>query len=151
MTKAEMRKECRAYAQKFIDIQREEFKRLGVLGDWDHPYLTMNYEYEGLTAAELAKFAKNGGLYRGKKPVHWCSSCVTALAEAEVEYADHTSHSVFVKFALLDDVSAAIPALSGKQASVVIWTTTPGPCRPTWPSPCTPSSTMWRWKPSRAF
>ena len=125
MTKAEMRKECRAYAQKFIDIQREEFKRLGVLGDWDNPYLTMNYEYEGLTAAELAKFAKNGGLYRGKKPVHWCSSCVTALAEAEVEYADHSSHSVFVKFALTDDVSAAIPALAGKQAFVVIWTTTP--------------------------
>ncbi len=125
MTKAEMRKECRAYARKFIDIQREEFKRLGVLGDWDNPYLTMNYEYEGLTAAELAKFAKNGGLYRGKKPVHWCSSCVTALAEAEVEYADHTSHSVFVKFALADDISAVIPALSGKQAFVVIWTTTP--------------------------
>jgi len=125
MTKAEMRKECRVYAKKFIDIQREEFKRLGVLGDWDNPYLTMNYEYEGLTAAELAKFAKNGGLYRGKKPVHWCSSCVTALAEAEVEYADHTSHSVFVKFALTDDVSAAIPALAGKQAFVVIWTTTP--------------------------
>ncbi len=125
MTKAEMRKECRIYAQKFIDIQREEFKRLGVLGDWENPYLTMNYEYEGLTAAELARFAKNGGLYRGKKPVHWCSSCVTALAEAEVEYADHTSHSVFVKFALADDLSAAIPALAGKQAYVVIWTTTP--------------------------
>lgn len=125
MTKAEMRKECRAYAQKFIDIQREEFKRLGILGEWDQPYLTMNYEYEGLTAAELATFAKNGGLYRGKKPVHWCSSCVTALAEAEVEYADHTSRSVFVKFALVDDVSSAIPALAGKQAFVVIWTTTP--------------------------
>jgi isoleucyl-tRNA synthetase len=125
MSKSEMRKECRAYAKKFIDIQKEEFKRLGVLGDWDNPYLTMNYEYEGLTAAELAKFAKSGGLYRGKKPVHWCSSCVTALAEAEVEYADHTSPSVFVKFALNDDVSAAIPALAGKEASVVIWTTTP--------------------------
>ena len=125
MSKLEMRQECRNYAEKFIDIQKEEFKRLGVLGDWDNPYLTMNYEYEGLTAAELAKFAHNGGLYRGRKPVHWCSSCVTALAEAEVEYADHTSPSIFVKFRLKDDISAAIPALAGKEAYVVIWTTTP--------------------------
>ncbi|MSN25916.1 MAG: isoleucine--tRNA ligase [Geobacter sp.] len=125
MSKLEMRRECRTYAAKFVDIQREEFKRLGILGDWENPYLTMNYEYEGLTAAELARFAHNGGLYRGRKPVHWCSSCVTALAEAEVEYADHTSPSIFVRFALQDDVSAAIPALSGKQAYVVIWTTTP--------------------------
>ncbi|HEY6838349.1 MAG TPA: class I tRNA ligase family protein, partial [Geobacteraceae bacterium] len=98
ISKLEMRRECRKYAEKFIGIQRDEFKRLGVLGDWENPYLTMNYEYEGLTAAELAKFAHNGGLYRGKKPVHWCSSCVTALAEAEVEYADKTSPSVYVKF-----------------------------------------------------
>jgi len=125
ISKLEMRRECRSYAAKFVDIQREEFKRLGILGDWENPYLTMNYEYEGLTAAELARFAHNGGLYRGRKPVHWCSSCVTALAEAEVEYADHTSPSIFVRFALQDDVSAAIPALAGKQAYVVIWTTTP--------------------------
>ncbi|MBT1070646.1 isoleucine--tRNA ligase [Pelotalea chapellei] len=125
VSKLQMRKLCREYAAKFIDIQKEEFKRLGVLGDWEKPYLTMNYEYEGLTAAELAKFAHNGGLYRGKKPVHWCSSCVTALAEAEVEHADHTSPSIFVRFAIKDDLSAAIPALAGKQAYVVIWTTTP--------------------------
>jgi isoleucyl-tRNA synthetase len=125
ISKLEMRRECRKYAEKFIAVQRDEFKRLGVLGDWDSPYLTMNYEYEGLTAAELAKFAHNGGLYRGKKPVHWCSSCVTALAEAEVEYADHTSPSIYVRFALTDDVSAEIPALAGKKAYVVIWTTTP--------------------------
>ncbi|QEM67077.1 isoleucine--tRNA ligase [Geobacter sp. FeAm09] len=125
ISKLEMRRECRKYAEKFIAIQRDEFKRLGVLGEWDAPYLTMNYEYEGQTARELAKFAKSGGLYRGKKPVHWCSSCVTALAEAEVEYADHTSPSIYVRFALQDDVSAAIPALAGKQAFVVIWTTTP--------------------------
>ena len=114
VTKLEMRKLCREYAAKFVAIQKEEFKRLGILGDWENPYLTMNYEYEGLTAGELAKFAHNGGLYRGRKPVHWCSSCVTALAEAEVEYADHTSPSIFVRFALQDDVSAAIPALAGK-------------------------------------
>ena len=125
ISKLEMRRECRSYAAKFVDIQKEEFKRLGILGDWENPYLTMNYEYEGLTAAELARFAHNGGLYRGRKPVHWCSSCVTALAEAEVEYADHTSPSIYVRFALQDDLSAEIPALAGKQAYIVIWTTTP--------------------------
>jgi isoleucyl-tRNA synthetase len=125
ITKLEMRKLCREYATKFVAIQKEEFKRLGIQGDWENPYLTMNYEYEGLTAAELAKFAHNNGLYRGRKPVHWCSSCVTALAEAEVEYADHTSPSIYVRFAVQDDLSAAIPALAGKQAYVVIWTTTP--------------------------
>ena len=125
ISKGEMRKECRSYARKFIDIQKEEFKRLGVLGDWENPYLTMTSRYEGLTAAELAKFAHNGGLYRGRKPVHWCSSCVTALAEAEVEYADHTSPSVYVKFPLDFDLSDQIPELKGRSVSVVIWTTTP--------------------------
>jgi isoleucyl-tRNA synthetase len=125
VSKLEMRKLCREYAAKFVAIQKEEFKRLGIQGDWENPYLTMNYEYEGLTAGELAKFAHNNGLYRGRKPVHWCSSCVTALAEAEVEYADHTSPSIFVRFTIKDDISAAIPALAGKQAHVVIWTTTP--------------------------
>jgi isoleucyl-tRNA synthetase len=125
MSKLEMRRECRAYAEKFVAIQKEEFKRLGILGDWENPYLTMNYEYESLTAAELAKFAHNGGLYRGRKPVHWCSSCVTALAEAEVEYADHTSPSIYVRFRLFDDISKSVPALAGKDVYVVIWTTTP--------------------------
>jgi isoleucyl-tRNA synthetase len=125
LSKLEMRKLCREYAAKFVAIQRDEFKRLGIQGDWENPYLTMNFDYEGQTAAELAKFAHNGGLYRGRKPVHWCSSCVTALAEAEVEYADHSSPSIFVRFALRDDVSAELPALAGKQAYVVIWTTTP--------------------------
>ncbi len=125
ITKLEMRKLCREYAAKFVAIQGAEFQRLGILGEWDKPYLTMNYEYEGITAGELARFAGNGGLYRGKKPVHWCSSCVTALAEAEVEYADHNSPSIFVKFLLKDDISAAVPSLAGKKISVVIWTTTP--------------------------
>ncbi|MDD2580486.1 MAG: isoleucine--tRNA ligase [Desulfuromonadaceae bacterium] len=125
ISKLEMRRECRSYAAKFVDIQKEEFKRLGILGDWEKPYLTMNYEYEGLTAGELARFAHNGGLYRGRKPVHWCSSCVTALAEAEVEYADHVSPSIYVRFALQDDLSSDIPALAGKQVFIVIWTTTP--------------------------
>ena len=108
VSKLEMRKLCREYAAKFVAIQKEEFKRLGIQGDWENPYLTMNYEYEGLTAAELAKFAHNGGLYRGRKPVHWCSSCVTALAEAEVEYADHTSPSIYVRFAVQDDRGAIV-------------------------------------------
>ncbi|GLI38390.1 isoleucine--tRNA ligase [Geobacter hydrogenophilus] len=124
-TKLQMRKQCREYAGKFVKIQRDEFERLGVLGDWDRPYLTMTHDYEGITARELARFADNGGLYKGKKPVHWCSSCVTALAEAEVEYADKTSPSIYVKFLLQDDISASVPVLAGKKVSLVIWTTTP--------------------------
>ncbi len=123
--KLQMRKMCRDYAAKFVDVQKEEFRRLGVLGEWDNPYLTMAYGYEGTTARELARFAESGGLYKGKKPVHWCSSCGTALAEAEVEYADHRSPSIYVKFKLLDDISADLPGLAGKKTSVVIWTTTP--------------------------
>jgi isoleucyl-tRNA synthetase len=123
--KLQMRKMCRDYAAKFVGVQKEEFRRLGVLGEWDNPYLTMNFSYEGITARELARFAENGGLYKGKKPVHWCTSCGTALAEAEVEYADHRSPSIYVKFPLKDDISAALPQLAGKKLSVVIWTTTP--------------------------
>jgi len=123
--KLQMRKLCRDYAAKFVGVQKEEFRRLGVLGEWDKPYLTMEYSYEGITARELARFAENGGLYKGKKPVHWCSSCGTALAEAEVEYADHRSPSIYVKFLLKDDMGGEMPQLAGKKVSVVIWTTTP--------------------------
>jgi isoleucyl-tRNA synthetase len=125
LSKLEMRKQCREYAARFVEVQKEEFKRLGVLGEWQNPYLTMAYSYEGITARELARFAENGGLYKGKKPVHWCSSCGTALAEAEVEYADHKSPSVYVKFPLKDDLTSAVPVFAGKKVSVVIWTTTP--------------------------
>ena len=125
ITKLQMRKLCREYAAKFVAIQRAEFERLGIFGEWETPYLTLHNSYEGAIARELARFAENGGLYKGKKPVHWCSSCGTALAEAEVEYADHKSPSVFVKFALKDDPGDAVPALAGKKASIVIWTTTP--------------------------
>src|SRR5512137_2077859 len=111
--KLQMRKMCREYAAKFVGVQKEEFRRLGVLGEWDNPYLTINYSYEGITARELARFAGNGGLYKGKKPVHWCSSCGTALAEAEVEYADHRSPSIYVKFLLKDDMAGDIPQLAG--------------------------------------
>lgn len=125
MSQTQVRKRCRAYAEKFIDIQREEFKRLGVMGEWDDPYLTMKYEYEAIIARECAKFALNGGLFRSKKPIHWCCSCQTALAEAEIEYGDEASPSIYVKFPLIDDVSAELPELSGRSVSVVIWTTTP--------------------------
>jgi len=125
MSKAEIRRECRSYARKWVDIQSAEFQRLGVLGEWDAPYLTMSVGYEAATARELARFAEGGGLYKGKKPVHWCSSCVTALAEAEVEYADHTSPSIYVKFPFVGRLPAELAPLQGKRLSFVIWTTTP--------------------------
>ncbi|MEE4356438.1 MAG: isoleucine--tRNA ligase [Desulfococcaceae bacterium] len=125
MPQSEVRKKCRAYAERFIDIQREEFKRLGVMGEWENPYLTMNYVYEAIIARECGKFALEGSLFRSKKPIYWCCSCHTALAEAEIEYGDESSPSVFVRFALKDDPGAEIPALAGKKVSLVIWTTTP--------------------------
>ncbi len=125
MTQADVRRKCRTYAEKFIDIQRDEFKRLGVMGEWDNPYLTMNYAYEAVIAKECCKFALDGSLFRSKKPIHWCCSCKTALAEAEIEYADEPSPSIFVKFRLKDDISGDYPALRGKRVFVVIWTTTP--------------------------
>ena len=124
MSQQEIRKLCREYAEKFIDIQREEFKRLGVFGDWDNPYLTMNFPYEAAIVRELGAFVGNKGVYKGKKPVYWCGFDETALAEAEVEYADHESPSVFVKFAL-PDAEQALPSLKGRKAAIVIWTTTP--------------------------
>ncbi|MDQ6984210.1 MAG: class I tRNA ligase family protein, partial [Ghiorsea sp.] len=97
ITDSEFRSECREYAKGQIDIQRNEFKRLGIAADWENPYITMDYKFEANTVREIGKFLANGGLYRGAKPVHWCVSCATALAEAEVEHEDHTSHSIFVK------------------------------------------------------
>jgi len=121
---SQFRAECREYAKEQIDIEREEFKRLGVMGDWENPYITMDYHFEANTVREIGKFLGNGGLYKGAKPVHWCVSCATALAEAEVEYDDHTSHSIYVKFAAGEDLSDISPALSA-DTSIVIWTTTP--------------------------
>ncbi|OAQ21617.1 isoleucine--tRNA ligase [Thermosulfurimonas dismutans] len=125
LPKNEIRKNCRAYAHRFIDIQREEFRRLGVLGDWDNPYLTMTPEYEATIAREFVKFLASGQVYRRKKPVFWCTHCVTALAEAEVEYENHRSPSIYVKFPLAEDARAALPDLPKAPVSVVIWTTTP--------------------------
>jgi isoleucyl-tRNA synthetase len=114
------RKECRAYATHWLNVQREEFKRLGVVGDWDHPYATMDYFAEAQIARELMKFAANGTLYRGSKPVMWSVVEKTALAEAEVEYEDYTSDTVWVKFPVTSPAHGALAS-----ASVVIWTTTP--------------------------
>jgi isoleucyl-tRNA synthetase len=125
MSKAEVRKECRAYAMEWVGIQSDEFRRLGIFGDWQHPYLTMTTGYEAATARELARFAERGGLYKGRKPIHWCSSCVTALAEAEVEYEDHTSPSIYVKFPYNDELPEGFVELTGKPLAFVIWTTTP--------------------------
>ena len=132
--KVEIRKLCREYAEKYFKIQREEFQRLGVLGDWNNPYLTMTYDYEAAILREFGKFVKAGGVYKGKKPVLWCPVDETALAEAEVEYEDHTSPSIYVKFPI--DLPIEV-ALSGRywgnpielaavrEVSIVIWTTTP--------------------------
>ena len=131
LTKVEIRRRCRDYAAKFVDIQRADFKRLGVFGEWDKPYLTMAFDYQAAILAELGRFAEKGIVYKGKKPVHWCSSCKTALAEAEVEYADKTSPSVYVKFKIeslperLAKESGLAEAVRTGTAYFVIWTTTP--------------------------
>jgi isoleucyl-tRNA synthetase len=125
MSQAEIRRHCRRYAERFVDIQRGEFRRLGVLGEWSNPYLTMTYDYEATIARELGRFFANGGVIRSKKPIYWCASCRTALAEAEVEYHDHVSPSIYVKFPLRPRSQAQFPELAGKPAYVIIWTTTP--------------------------
>ncbi|MFQ5428071.1 MAG: isoleucine--tRNA ligase [Thermodesulfobacteriota bacterium] len=125
--KPEIRKRCRRYAERFVEIQREEFKRLGIFGRWDEPYLTMNFSYQAAIMRELGKFFEKGLIYKGKKPVHWCSSCRTALAEAEVEHAEKTSPSVYVAFPvnkkeLEERINVSIPH---EKTAVIIWTTTP--------------------------
>lgn len=122
----EKRKLCRDYALEFVDIQRAEFLRLGVFGDWKTPYLTLTNSYEGAIVEEFMKFVKAGYAYKGKKPVHWCPSCVTALAEAEVEYAEKESPSVYVKFRVTEtDAEKLLPSLKGRKVYLAIWTTTP--------------------------
>ena len=121
----EIRKRCRDYAAKYVGIQREEFKRLGVFGEWENPYLTMNFAYQATIVREFGKFLLNGSVYKGKKPVHWCPTCKTALAEAEVKYEDHRSPSIYVKFKMVSEIGDDFPSLKGKPISVIIWTTTP--------------------------
>ncbi len=123
--KLSKRNACRKYANKWIKTQKKEFKRLGVLGDWDAPYLTIDYAYEAAIAREFNKFLLSDSVIKNRKPVYWCSTCTTALAEAEVEYHDHTSPSIYVKFPVVGDFSDIDASLSGDKVSFVIWTTTP--------------------------
>ncbi len=125
MTKAEIRKACREYALKFVDIQREEFRRVMVFGDWDNPYLTMSYEYEAATVRELGAFFDRGIVYRGFKPVHWDWASQTALAEAEVEYDSFRTDHVYVKFPFPEAPEEVSAAAGDRPVFVVIWTTTP--------------------------
>ena len=129
MSVADFRRACRAYATRFIDVMSEEFQRLFVFADWDRHYLTMDYRYQAAIVRALGKFVERGLVYKGKKPVHWCIHCRTALAEAEVEYEDHVSPSIYVEFPLDPEsgaeIASRIPALAGRDLSVLIWTTTP--------------------------
>ncbi|HDK16852.1 MAG TPA: isoleucine--tRNA ligase, partial [Nitrospirae bacterium] len=118
----EKRKLCKEYALRFLDIQRDEFKRLGVFGDWEDPYITMSFNYEASIVREFGRFVENGSVYKGKKPVRWCPSCITALAEAEVEYADKESPSIYVKFRVKEPKGTQD---INKDTCFVIWTTTP--------------------------
>jgi isoleucyl-tRNA synthetase len=120
-----VRAECRKYAQKFLDLQRQQFKRIGVFGRFDQPYATMNPQYESVVLETFFSFYEDGFVYKGLRAVYWCMHDETALAEAEVEYEDHTSPTVWVKYALLDDPAVIDPALKGKKVSTIIWTTTP--------------------------
>jgi isoleucyl-tRNA synthetase len=123
MDRAQIVEACRRYAQKWIDKQRESFKRLGVFGRWETPYATMSRGYEAEIVRTFARAAERGFLFRGKKPVYWCTTDRTALAEAEVEYADHTSPSIHLAFDLVSPLPD--PKLAGRKARLVIWTTTP--------------------------
>jgi len=125
LEKSEIRKQCRVYAQEFVDIQREEFKRLGIFADWENPYLTMNFSYEATIVREFGKFVEKGLVYKGLKPVHWCTSCKTALAEAEVEHDEHTSPSIYVKFPVQSGIPQSVGVLNPEKLYMVIWTTTP--------------------------
>ncbi|HUQ87107.1 MAG TPA: class I tRNA ligase family protein, partial [Vicinamibacterales bacterium] len=136
MSVADFRRECRAYAEKYVDIQRRDFKRLGILGTWDNPYKTLKFEYQAAIVRALGKFVEQDMVYKGKKPVHWCTHCRTALAEAEVEYEQHVSPSIYVEFSMSDAsieefkrrlpaFDAALVNVFSKGMSVLIWTTTP--------------------------
>src|SRR3954462_3130434 len=129
MSVADFCRACRAYAARFVGTMSEQFQRLGILGTWDDPYLTMNFKYQAAIARAFGRFVEQGLVYKGKKPVHWCIHCRTALAEAEVEYEDHASPSIYVEFVLAPESASEfakrIPQLAGRDVSVLIWTTTP--------------------------
>ena len=119
------RRICREHSENALKSQTRDFKRLGILGEWDHPYLTMSNHYEAETVRMFGRFVERGWVYKGARPVYWCIKDQTALAEAEVEYHQHTSPSVYVKFPLATDPATIDPALAGRKVFVLIWTTTP--------------------------
>jgi isoleucyl-tRNA synthetase len=125
MSVAEIRAECRKYASKWVSVQNAQFQRLGIFGTWDHPYMTMSPRYQSVIAGAFVDFLDKGYVYKGLKPVNWCIHDRTALAEAEIEYANHSSPSVWVRFALKSDPAQIDPALAGKRLYGLIWTTTP--------------------------
>jgi isoleucyl-tRNA synthetase len=141
---ARFRELCREYAASQVERQKADFIRLGVLGDWDHPYLTMDYRFEADIIRELGKIQANGHLYLGAKPVHWCVDCGSALAEAEVEYEDKTSPAIDVAFPVADCADLArrlgMPAEGDCPAYAVIWTTTPWTLPANQAVACTPTS-----------
>jgi isoleucyl-tRNA synthetase len=125
MDPLQVRKACREYAQKYVDLQRSQFERIGVFGRWNDPYLTMSKPYEASIVETFYAFFEKGFVYKGLKPVYWCIHDKTALAEAEVEYEMHTSPSIYVRYKLTSDPAAIDPALAGKDVYTIIWTTTP--------------------------
>ena len=125
MPASAVRAECRKYAQKYLDLQRQQFKRIGVFGRFERPYATMEPQYEAVVLRTFYSFYENDFVYKGLRAVYWCMHDETALAEAEVEYENHTSSTVWVKYGLLDDPAKIDPALAGKRISTIIWTTTP--------------------------
>jgi len=125
LTAGDFRRACREFAAKYVDIQRKDFIRLGILGDWEHPYLTMSFDYEADIADALGRFVRTGAVYKGLKPILWCTYDQSALAEAEVEYDEHTSPSIYVRFRLTDDSVKQLDLPIEKPLYAVIWTTTP--------------------------
>jgi isoleucyl-tRNA synthetase len=125
MNPMQVRDACRKYAEKFLDLQRTQFQRIGVFGDFDHPYSTMTPQYEAAVMRNFYAFLEKGAVYKGLKPVYWCIHDKTALAEAEVEYENHVSPSIWVRYALTSDPEKIDPALKGKKVATIIWTTTP--------------------------
>jgi isoleucyl-tRNA synthetase len=129
MSIADFCRACRAYAERYVGAMTEQFERLGILATWDRPYLTMNFKYQAAIVRALGRFVEQRLVYKGRKPVHWCIHCRTALAEAEVEYSDHTSPSIYVEFPLspedAGELGRRVPALANQNVSVLIWTTTP--------------------------
>src|SRR3974390_1691433 len=125
MSAAEIRAECRKYAEKYVKLQADDFRRLGVFGRWNDPYVTMSAEYEAVIAGAFVDFLDRGYIYKGMKPVNWRLKDRTALAEAEVEYENHTSPSIWVRFRLTSDPAKIAPELAGRNVYGLIWTTTP--------------------------